>query len=53
VAASVVRVDERRGSVRLHFTGGMIVELPRAEYEEKKHARDWVVEFPQESLRVL
>lgn len=53
VAASVVRVAERRGSVRLHFTGGMVVELPRAEYEEKKHAREWVVEFPQESLRVL
>ena len=53
VAASLVRAAERRGSVRLHFTGGMLVDLPRAEYEEKKHARDWVVEFPQESLRVL
>jgi hypothetical protein len=31
----------------------MVVELPRAEYADKKHARDWVVEFPQESLRVL
>ena len=53
VAASVVRVADRRGSVRLHFTGGIIVELPRADYEDKKHVRDWVVEFPQESLRVL
>jgi molybdate transport system ATP-binding protein len=53
VAASLVRAAERRGSVRLHFTGGMVVELPRAEYEEKKHARDWVVEFPQDNLRVL
>ncbi len=53
VAASVVRVADRPGSVRLHFTGGIIVELPRADYEDKKHVRDWVVEFPQESLRVL
>jgi ABC-type sulfate/molybdate transport systems ATPase subunit len=53
VAASLVRAAERRASVRLHFAGGMIVDLPRAEYEDKKHARDWVVEFPQESLRVL
>ena len=53
VAASVVHVAERRGSVRVHFSGGIVVELPRAEFEDKKHARDWVVEFPQESLRVL
>ena len=53
VVASVVRVAERRGTVRLHFTGGMVVELSRAEYEDKKHAREWVVEFPQDSLRVL
>jgi ABC-type sulfate/molybdate transport systems ATPase subunit len=53
VAASVMRVAERRGSVRLYLTGGMVVELPRAEYADKKLARDWVVEFPQESLRVL
>jgi molybdate transport system ATP-binding protein len=53
VAASLVRVVERRGSVRLSFTGGMVVDMPRAEYEDKKHTRDWVVEFPQESLRVL
>jgi molybdate transport system ATP-binding protein len=53
VAASVMRVAERRGSVRLYLTGGIVVELPRAEYADKKHARDWVVEFPQESLRVL
>jgi ABC-type sulfate/molybdate transport systems ATPase subunit len=53
VAASVVRVTERRESVRLHFAGGMVVELPRAEYEERKHVRDWVVEFPRENLRVL
>jgi hypothetical protein len=31
----------------------MVVELPRAEYEERKHVRDWVVEFPRENLRVL
>jgi molybdate transport system ATP-binding protein len=53
VAASLLRATESRASVRLHFTGGIVVDLPRAEYEEKKHARDWVVEFPQESLRVL
>jgi molybdate transport system ATP-binding protein len=53
MVASLVRADERRGSVRLHFTGGVVVEVPRAEYESKKHIRVWMVEFPQESLRVL
>jgi molybdate transport system ATP-binding protein len=53
VAASLLRATESRASVRLHFTGGIVVDLPLAEYEEKRHARDWVVEFPQESLRVL
>jgi len=39
--------------VRLEFTGGILADVPRADYEQHKHLREWVVEFPADRLRVL
>ena len=46
-------VSERPGVTRLHFDSGIIVDLPRAEFERNRDNRDWAVEFPPESLRIL
>jgi molybdate transport system ATP-binding protein len=51
--AQLVRTVEMSRSVRLEFSGGIKVEMPRAEYEKQKHNKEWVVGFPQQTLRVL
>jgi len=53
IRAALQRVAEGRHTVRLHFAGEIVVEMPRLDYEEKKHVREWFVEFPQDKLRVL
>ncbi|MFB3777515.1 MAG: ATP-binding cassette domain-containing protein [Bryobacteraceae bacterium] len=53
VAARLLHVVERPGTVCLHFDGEIVAELSRAEFEQRKHARDWVVEFPPACLRAL
>jgi ABC-type sulfate/molybdate transport systems ATPase subunit len=53
IAAQLLHVVERPRTVCLHFAGDIIVELPRAEHEQRKYVRDWVVEFPPQHLRVL
>ena len=37
----------------MHFEGGLRVEMERAEYEDLKHNKDWVVQFRPETLTVL
>ncbi len=46
-------VSERPGLARLHFDSGLLVDLPRAEFESIRDNKNWVVEFPPESLRIL
>jgi ABC-type sulfate/molybdate transport systems ATPase subunit len=53
IATQLVRVSERRHSVRLYFAGQIVAELSRREFEERKHIREWVVEFPVHCLRVF
>jgi molybdate transport system ATP-binding protein len=53
VPAQLVRVAERPQSVRLEFAGDLVVEVSRPEFEKHKHNKEWVVEFPPRSLRVL
>jgi molybdate transport system ATP-binding protein len=53
VPAELVRAVELPDFARLEFSGGIRVELPRAEYERQKHNKEWVVGFPQQALRVL
>ncbi len=53
LAAQLIRVTERPPAVRLEFAGEIVAEMPRSEYEQRKHIREWVVEFPADRLRVL
>ena len=53
VPAQLVRVVEMPQSVRLEFAGDLRVEMPRAEYEKQAQNKEWVVGFPQKTLRVL
>ena len=51
VPAELSRVVEKPQGMRLEFSGGISVDLPRAEFE--RDTRDWVIEFPVDQLRVL
>ena len=53
VAVPLLRVTELAGSVRLQFEGELTVEMAPAEYEQRRHHRQWVIEFPPQCLRVL
>ncbi len=53
IPAQLVRNVEMPHSVRLEFSGGIKVELARAEFERQKDNKQWVVGFPQQALRVL
>lgn len=53
VPAKLLRIAEMPQSVRLEFSGGISVELPRHEFERRKDNKDWLVEFPPAALRVL
>jgi molybdate transport system ATP-binding protein len=45
--------SETSRSALLHFDGGLIVEMPLEEYAENRHHREWVLQFPVESLRLV
>jgi len=47
------RVLDLPHAVRLSFEGGIDVEMSHAEYDEHRHHREWAVEFPTASMRVL
>jgi molybdate transport system ATP-binding protein len=53
VAATLVRVSRRARYVRLEFAGGIFADIQPGDYARQKDNRDWQVEFPVESLRVL
>ena len=51
--ANLLRVVEKPDRVRLEFTGDIAVEVPRRDFEKHRGVKDWVIEFPQGSLRIL
>lgn len=53
IPAELTRATEKPQWMRLEFTGGIAVDLPRPEYERQRDNREWVIEFPADSLRVL
>ncbi|MBV8841620.1 MAG: ABC transporter ATP-binding protein, partial [Bryobacterales bacterium] len=53
IPAILERTVERPQWVRLEFSGGIAVDLPRAEYERQRDNREWVIEFPPAALRAL
>ncbi len=53
VAARLLRATQRTSTVRLEFEGEIAVELPREQFDRQKDNKEWVIEFPPQSLRVL
>jgi molybdate transport system ATP-binding protein len=55
--AALTRTAERPQWMRLEFSGGIAVDLPRTEFEQQRETyandREWLIEFPAASLRVL
>jgi len=51
--AELKRTIDKPQWVRLEFSDGISVDLPRAEYERHHDTKDWLIEFPSESLRVV
>jgi molybdate transport system ATP-binding protein len=51
--ATLLRVVEKLDRLRLEFTGDIAVEVPRSEFEKHRGAKDWLIEFPRSSLRIL
>jgi ABC-type sulfate/molybdate transport systems ATPase subunit len=53
VAVKLLRVSETPRAVRLEFSGDITAEMSRAEFERQKDNKEWLVEFPPQSIRVL
>jgi len=53
IPSTLLRMVEKRERVRLEFSNGIAVELPRPASEKFQSVREWVVEFPRNSLRIL
>jgi ABC-type sulfate/molybdate transport systems ATPase subunit len=53
MSAVLERATEKPRWMRLEFAGGIAVDLAPSEYERLRDTKDWAIEFPRESLRVL
>ena len=53
IPVELLRAIEKPQWMRLEFSGGIVVDLPRREYEALRDSHDWVVEFPSDSLHLL
>jgi molybdate transport system ATP-binding protein len=51
--AQLLRTVETPRAVRLEFSGGVTVELPRTEFDKHKHTKEWLVGFPPQALRLV
>lgn len=47
------RVTPKPGAMRIEFSRGVLADMARHEYEQHKHNKEWMVEFPIINLRVL
>ncbi len=45
--------SETSRNALLHFSGGLLVELPLDEFAENRHHREWQLSFPVSTLRIL
>ena len=53
ISAELKRAIEKPQWMRLEFSGGIVVELSRPEYEQHRDNKEWLIEFPTNQLRVL
>jgi molybdate transport system ATP-binding protein len=53
IPAELNRAVDQPHGMRLEFSGGIVVEVSRVEYESHRDQQHWIVEFPRDVLRVL
>jgi molybdate transport system ATP-binding protein len=53
IPAELKRAVEKAQFVRLEFEGGIVADMGRAEFERQRNNKDWFIEFPPNTLRVL
>jgi hypothetical protein len=53
VPATLLHAVEKPGRVRLDFADGLAVEVPQPAFAKYPSVKDWVIEFPRSSLRIL
>jgi molybdate transport system ATP-binding protein len=53
IPLQLLRTVPMPSAVRLEFAGEINVEMPRTEFEPLTQTKDWVIEFPQQTLRIL
>jgi ABC-type sulfate/molybdate transport systems ATPase subunit len=51
--ATLLRTVERPDRVRMEFAGDIAVELGRADFDKHQNVKEWLIEFPQSTLRIL
>jgi molybdate transport system ATP-binding protein len=51
--ATLVRVVEKPDRLRLEFAGDIAVDVSRSEFEKHRGVKEWLIEFPRSSLRIL
>ncbi|HTA69211.1 MAG TPA: ABC transporter ATP-binding protein [Bryobacteraceae bacterium] len=51
--ATLVRVVEKPDRLRLEFAGDIAVDVSRAEFEKHRGVKEWLIEFPRSTLRIL
>lgn len=53
ITLPLVRASQRTRSVRLEFAGGVFADLSHEDFVGQQDNKEWQVEFPPESLRIL
>jgi hypothetical protein len=53
IPAQLERAMEHPRGMRLEFSGGVVVDVARRDWEPLRDERQWMIEFPSDSLRVL
>jgi len=51
--ATLLRVVEKPDRLRLEFAGEIAVDMERSEFEKHRGAKEWMIEFPRSTLRIL
>jgi molybdate transport system ATP-binding protein len=53
IPVELKRAVEKPRGMRLEFSGGIAVDVSRAEFESRRENTGWLIEFPVDTLRVL
>lgn len=53
IPVKLIRVSEKPQAMRLEFSHHITAEVSRADFEQQKDNKEWLVEFPPDRIRVL